>query len=537
MIADLLAAGTVAVAQLAPHVFSRLGDKRQHRLIALLAFVLRVVALASAHLLSVKGVHGSVGVDGDDCQYHIGRGPDPFARGPQHGQNLVGNIAMQRIHQSPEAGLHRQFGDFQDARQNRIASDETQLVEAREADVEPQHDSQHEPVQIHGPGNSLACHRLFHQGLEAEFLKDGYYRHQPAVGSQILTREIIGRGSIDFMGLRSTILRALFSGRFTAILFLVRNHLGDLLGGRFCEASTSQFSVLPQCSRGPQMVRYALAFRRASAKAHSSGVTLTPTLWAFGNYKLFLSGKTVIGYQIGTTDPVYWPEGSAQPLPSMVVSHLWTLSAACTPTALAFTWVVGATAPANETCSITSSPSGVGVTATVATTSGGNWLQVSLNPVMSPSSLTVSVNAAGLAPGSYNGTITLSALEATDVVIPVALTVVLGPSTQLQAAGGDAQTGAVGKALSNPLVVQVTGSGGAPLTGVPVAFAVTSGAATLSASSVSTASDGTASVMVTLGSSPGAVTVTATVAGLPSVQFRLTAVLPPTVAPRSEERR
>ena len=259
-------------------------------------------------------------------------------------------------------------------------------------------------------------------------------------------------------------------------------------------------------------------------------VTLTPTLWAFGNYKLFLSGKTVIGYQIGTMDPVYWSTNNAQPLPSMVVSHLWTLSASCTPAALAFTWVVGATAPANETCSITSSPSGVGVTATVATTSGGNWLQVSLNPVMSPSSLTVSVNAAGLAPGSYNGTITLSALEATDVVIPVALTVVLGPSTQLQAAGGDAQTGAVGKALSNPLVVQVTGSGGAPLTGVPVAFAVTSGAATLSASSVSTASDGTASVMVTLGSSPGAVTVTATVAGLPSVQFRLTAVLPPTVA-------
>jgi uncharacterized protein (TIGR03437 family) len=259
-------------------------------------------------------------------------------------------------------------------------------------------------------------------------------------------------------------------------------------------------------------------------------VTLTPTLWAFGNYKLFLSGKTVIGYQIGTGDPVYWSDNNAQPLPSMVISHLWTLSASCTPTTLAFTWVVGATAPTNETCSVTSSPSGAGVTASVATTSGGNWLQVSLNPVTSPSSLTVSVNAAGLALGSYTGNITLSALEATDVVIPVTLTVVLGPSTQLKAASGDAQTGAVGKALSNPLVVQVTGSGGAPLVGVPVAFAVTSGAATLSASSVSTGSDGTARVMVTLGSSPGAVTVTATVAGFPSIQFHLTAVLPPTIA-------
>ena len=259
-------------------------------------------------------------------------------------------------------------------------------------------------------------------------------------------------------------------------------------------------------------------------------VTLTPTLWAFGNYQLFLSGTTVIGYQIGTAPPVYWPDGTTQPLPSMVISHLWTLSASCTPAALAFTWGVGATAPANETCAVTSSPSGVGVTATAATTSGGNWLQVSLNPATSPSSLTASVNAAGLAPGSYNGNITLSALEATDVVVPVALTVVLGASTQLKAASGDAQTGAVGKALPSALVVQVTGSGGAPLAGVPVAFAITSGAATLSASSVSTGSDGTARVTVTLGSSPGAVTVTATVAGFPSIQFHLTAVLPPTIA-------
>src|SRR5947208_11231997 len=68
MIADLFAGGPVAVAQLTPEVFSRLGDKRQHRLIAFLAFVLWVVALASAHLLSVERVHGGVGVDGYDFQ-------------------------------------------------------------------------------------------------------------------------------------------------------------------------------------------------------------------------------------------------------------------------------------------------------------------------------------------------------------------------------------------------------------------------------------------------------------------------------------
>src|ERR1017187_649896 len=92
MIADLFARGAVAIAQFAPDVFPGLRDKRQHRLEAFLAFVLRVVALASAHLLAVDRVHRGVGVDGDDRQLHIGRGPHPFAHGPHDGQDLPGNI-------------------------------------------------------------------------------------------------------------------------------------------------------------------------------------------------------------------------------------------------------------------------------------------------------------------------------------------------------------------------------------------------------------------------------------------------------------
>jgi uncharacterized protein (TIGR03437 family) len=269
------------------------------------------------------------------------------------------------------------------------------------------------------------------------------------------------------------------------------------------------------------------------AKMTTAPVTLTPTLWAFGNYQLFLSGTTVIGYQIGTADPVYWPTNFVQPLPSMVASHLSTLSASCTPTALAFTWALGTTAPANETCSVASSLSGIGVTATAATTSGGNWLQVSLKPATSPSALTVSVNPAGLAVGPYSGTITLSALEATNVVIPVTLTVGLGPNTQLKAVSGDGQTGAAGtgQLLPNPLVVQVTSDGGAPFAGVPVVFAVTSGSAGVSVepgSSVFTGSDGTARVSVVFNSQPGGVTVTAAVVGLPSIQFHLAAFGPNT---------
>ena len=90
---------------------------------------------------------------------------------------------MERIHKPPEGGLHRQFGDFQDARQNRVASNKAQLVQAWEADVEPENDAQHEPVQVHGAGNPLRRHRLFHQGLEVELLQHGDYRQQSTVGS------------------------------------------------------------------------------------------------------------------------------------------------------------------------------------------------------------------------------------------------------------------------------------------------------------------------------------------------------------------
>jgi hypothetical protein len=40
-----------------------------------------------------------------------------------------------------------------------------------EANVEPENDSQHEPVPIHGAGNALRRQRLFHQGLEVEILR------------------------------------------------------------------------------------------------------------------------------------------------------------------------------------------------------------------------------------------------------------------------------------------------------------------------------------------------------------------------------
>ena len=76
---------------------------------------------------------------------------------------------------------------------------------------------------------------------------------------------------------------------------------------------------------------------------------------------------------------------------------------------------------------------------------------------------------------------------------------------------GDAQTGTVGTALAKPLTVHVndTDSYVRPFEGVPITWSVTGGGGTLSSTETTTDINGRSSVMLTLGSSPGANTVTA----------------------------
>jgi hypothetical protein len=51
--------------------------------------------------------------------------------------------------------LYWQLADFENARQDRVAGNETQLVQARESDVEAQDDPQHEPIQLHRSRDAL----------------------------------------------------------------------------------------------------------------------------------------------------------------------------------------------------------------------------------------------------------------------------------------------------------------------------------------------------------------------------------------------
>ena len=88
---------------------------------------------------------------------------------------------------------------------------------------------------------------------------------------------------------------------------------------------------------------------------------------------------------------------------------------------------------------------------------------------------------------------------------------------------GSGQEAQVGRAITDPLVVEVRDDNGRPMSGVPVTFAVTGGTASISPASAQTDGSGRASTTVTLGNDGGPVVITASVRGGASTKFTLTA--------------
>jgi len=102
-----------------------------------------------------------------------------------------------------------------------------------------------------------------------------------------------------------------------------------------------------------------------------------------------------------------------------------------------------------------------------------------------------------------------------------------GPAA-LAVVTGDAQTGFISQALAAPIVVRVTDALALPVEGATVTFAVTGGGGALTGASVLTNAAGNATLgSWTLGATPGANSITATVAGVPAVTITATGVLPP----------
>jgi ABC-type glycerol-3-phosphate transport system substrate-binding protein len=102
--------------------------------------------------------------------------------------------------------------------------------------------------------------------------------------------------------------------------------------------------------------------------------------------------------------------------------------------------------------------------------------------------------------------------DATGPAVPTSITLV----------SGNGQSGVVGQALPNALVVKVVDASGAGVPGVTVNWSVTSGGGSLSATSTTTDQSGQALVTLTPGPIAGTNTVSATVAQLTPIIFSVT---------------
>lgn len=146
-----------------------------------------------------------------------------------------------------------------------------------------------------------------------------------------------------------------------------------------------------------------------------------------------------------------------------------------------------------------------------SSTSDANGQVSNILTLSSSASGTVTVTAAFASNQSIKATFTINA-------IPL---VTLGGITKVS---GDGQAAIINTQFTNALVVQVNSSAGVPVANIPVSFSATGGAL-LSATQVSTGSNGQAQVSVTAGGTPGSVTVTASASGF-NVTFNLT-ISPP----------
>ena len=108
------------------------------------------------------------------------------------------------------------------------------------------------------------------------------------------------------------------------------------------------------------------------------------------------------------------------------------------------------------------------------------------------------------------------------------------PLGALTISAGNNQTATVGSAVSTAPAVRVTNTAGQPVAGVSVTFAVLSGGGSITGSAATTNSAGIAAAgSFTLGASPGTNTLSASVAGLPSVVFSATGTAGPTLVVNS----
>lgn len=168
-----------------------------------------------------------------------------------------------------------------------------------------------------------------------------------------------------------------------------------------------------------------------------------------------------------------------------------------------FNYQMGGTAPASQTVQVTSSSTPISFAVT-ATTAGSNWLTITPNTGITPQTLTLTVDPNGLAPGTYEGTVSVSSSGAgnSPQTFPVKLTV--SATTLLNASTTGLTFNYQTTSLTQPStqIFRVTS------TGAPLNYTVTATPAACSGVS------NWLTVAPTTGTTPGDITVAVTPTGI-----------------------
>jgi hypothetical protein len=198
---------------------------------------------------------------------------------------------------------------------------------------------------------------------------------------------------------------------------------------------------------------------------NATWLTLSPASGT-GNGSVTAS-VNVSGLAAGTYNAAITIAGSGATNTPQTVPVTLTVNAAPSPTisrspsSLTFTATQGGANPASQNVSITNSGSG---TLSWTVSDNVNWLSLSPTSGTGNGSVAASVNISGLAAGTYNGTITISATGATNTpqTVPVTLTVSAAPTIRLSPTSLSF-TATQGAANPAAQTVNVTNPGGGTL--------------------------------------------------------------------------
>jgi hypothetical protein len=130
------------------------------------------------------------------------------------------------------------------------------------------------------------------------------------------------------------------------------------------------------------------------------------------------------------------------------------------PGTLSFNYEAGGIAPAVQSISVSSTGAAVSFNPSVSTNSGTGWLSISQVAGVIPATLTVSVNPSGLAPGSYSGSVSISAAGIALRTVAVTLTIATGVKVYILSGGDPSADNAVSQAIQD--------RGHSPNLGIPV---------------------------------------------------------------------